>query len=283
MEGDAAKIRAMRVRKQRTDRLEAQHILKLMWKEDLPKIWTASGESRDLRQWLWPRHRMVQTRTRIMNQWQGVAIHEGVRYKNRLWRESGRQQLESLSRAPWASRRREDRRQVLDRIPPTMAGLTQAIEEEAEKCCEARGLMTHPGVGALTAVGVCAEPRGSPTVRLRQADRSLSGSGSRRRIQRGTTAVGPYPPTGEQPAAVLAGGSGAGDRAQRWPVAQPIFPLGAAPRPQNRERSDGAETGGSLGLDGAPGMGLRTNAEFRCARGTAWKSSWCAVKHRRND
>jgi transposase len=150
--GDAAKIRAKRVRKQRTDRLDAQHILKLMLKDDFPKIWVPSWENRDVRQLLWHRHRMVQTRTRIMNQLQAIAINEGVRYKKRLWREAGRKQLESLRLAPWASRRREDLLQVLDRINPTIAELTQAIEEEAEKCCEARCLMTHPGVGALTAV-----------------------------------------------------------------------------------------------------------------------------------
>jgi len=150
--GDAAKIRAKRVRKQRTDRLDAQHILELMLKDDFPKIWTPSWENRDLRQLLWHRHRMVQTRTRIMNQLQAVAINEGVRYKKRLWRETGRKQLESLSLAPWASRRREDLLQVLDRINPTIAGLTQAIEAEAKKCPQARRLMTHPGVGALTAV-----------------------------------------------------------------------------------------------------------------------------------
>ena len=95
---------------------------------------------------------MVQTRTRIMNQLQAVAINEGVRFKKRLWREAGRKQLESLALAPWASRRRKDLLEVLDRIHPTIAELTQAIEEEAEKCPQARRLMTHPGVGALTAV-----------------------------------------------------------------------------------------------------------------------------------
>jgi transposase len=99
--GDAAEIKAKRVRKQRTDRLDAQHILKLLLKDDFPKIWVPSWENRDLRQLLWHRHRMVQTRTRIMNQLQAIAINEGIRYKKRLWRETGRKQLESLSLAPW--------------------------------------------------------------------------------------------------------------------------------------------------------------------------------------
>jgi len=150
--GDAAKIRAKRVRKKKTDREDARHILELLVENRFPKIWVPTWQNRDVRQLLWHRHRMVQTRTRIMNQLQAVAINEGVRYKKRLWREAGRKQLESLSLAPWASRRRKDLLEVLDRINPTIAELTQAIEEEAEKCPQTRRLMTHPGVGALTAV-----------------------------------------------------------------------------------------------------------------------------------
>jgi len=150
--GDAAKIAAKRVRKQKTDRLDAQHILTLMVKDDFPKIWVPSWENRDVRQLLWHRHRMVQTRTRIMNQLQAAALNEGLRYKKKLWRETGRQQLESLPLAPWASRRRQDLLDVLDRINPTIAELTHAIEQEAKKCPEAQRLMTHPGVGALTAL-----------------------------------------------------------------------------------------------------------------------------------
>jgi transposase len=54
--------------------------------------------------------------------------------------------------APWASRRRRELLELLDRLNPTIADLSQAIEQEAEKCPEAKRLMTHPGVGALTAL-----------------------------------------------------------------------------------------------------------------------------------
>ena len=150
--GDAAQIRAKRVRKQKTDRQDAQLILKLMLKDDFPQIWVPSWENRDLRQLLWHRHRMVQARTRIMNQLQAVALNEGLRCKKRLWRERGRQQLESFRLAPWASRRRCDLLELLDRLNPTIAELSQAIEQEVENCPEAKRLMTHPGVGPLTAL-----------------------------------------------------------------------------------------------------------------------------------
>src|SRR5215813_5308734 len=65
--GDAAAIRAKRVRKQRTDRQDAQHMLNLLLENRFPRIWVASWENRDLRQLLWHRQRMVQMRTRIMN------------------------------------------------------------------------------------------------------------------------------------------------------------------------------------------------------------------------
>src|SRR5450755_1606641 len=150
--GDAAEIRAKRGRKQKTDRQDAQHILQLMLKDDFPKIWVPSGENRDLRQLLWHRHRMVQARTRVMNQLQAVALNEGLHCKKKLWRERGRQQLESFALAPWASRRRRDLLELLDRLSPTIAELTQTIEQEAEKCPAARRLRTHPGVGSLTAL-----------------------------------------------------------------------------------------------------------------------------------
>src|ERR1700680_79295 len=148
--GDAAEIRAKRVRKQKTDRQDAQHILQLLVENRFPQIWVPSGENRDLRQLLWHRHRMVQARTRIMTHLQAVALNEGLRCKKRLWRERGREQLESFWLAPWASRRRHDLLELLDRLNPTIAELSQAVEQEAEKCSEAQRLMTHPGVGPLT-------------------------------------------------------------------------------------------------------------------------------------
>src|SRR5216684_1830895 len=68
--GDAAEIRAKRVRKQKTDRQDAQLILQLLLEDRFPQIWVPSWENRDLQQLLWHRHRMVQARTRIMNQLQ---------------------------------------------------------------------------------------------------------------------------------------------------------------------------------------------------------------------
>jgi transposase len=150
--GDAAKIKAKRVRKQKTDRQDAQLLLKLLLENNFPRVWVPSPENRDLRQLLWHRHRLVQMRTRIMNQLQALAMNEGQRRKKKLWSEQGRAQMEKLPLATWASRRRQDLLNLLDRMNPTIEALTTAVEQEARKRPEVLRLMTHPGVGPLTAL-----------------------------------------------------------------------------------------------------------------------------------
>lgn len=152
--GDPAQIRAKRVRKQRNDRFDAQHILKLMLGGNFPRIWVPTAENRDLRQLVWHRHRLVGMRTRVMNQLQAVAMNEGIRRKKGLWSEKGRQQLESLSLMPWTARRRQELLQLLDQLDPNVDELSQAIEQEAERMPEVKLLMTHPGVGPITALAL---------------------------------------------------------------------------------------------------------------------------------
>ncbi len=150
--GDAAEIKTKRVRKQKTDSQDAQLLLKLLLENRFPRIWVPSPENRDLRQLLWHRHRLVQMRTRIMNQLQALAMNEGKRLKHRLWSELERAQLEQFLLAPWASQRRQDLLELLDRMNPTIGKLTAAVEQEAKKWPEVLRLMTHPGVGPLTAL-----------------------------------------------------------------------------------------------------------------------------------
>jgi transposase len=150
--GDPARIRAKQVRKQKNDRRDAEHILKLMQKDDFPRIWAPTPENRDLRQLVWHRHRLVGMRTRVMNQLQAVAMNEGIRRKKALWSKKGRQELESLSLMPWTTRRRQELLELLDQFDPNIDELSQAIEQEAERMPEVKLLMTHPGVGPITAL-----------------------------------------------------------------------------------------------------------------------------------
>ena len=57
--GDAAAIRASFVRKQKTDKRDANHILKLLMEGRFPRIWRPDAADRDLRQLLIHRDRLV--------------------------------------------------------------------------------------------------------------------------------------------------------------------------------------------------------------------------------
>jgi len=127
-------------------------ILQLMLEDRFPRIWVPDAANRDLRQLLWHRHRLVQMRTRVMNQLHVVALNEGLRRKKALWRPAGRKELDSFALAPWASRRRRDLLDLFDQLTPKIQELTQALDEEVEKRPVARRLRTHPGVGPLTAL-----------------------------------------------------------------------------------------------------------------------------------
>jgi transposase len=150
--GNPAKIAAQRVRKQKTDRGDAQLLLQLLREGRFPKLWVPSPENRDLRQLLWHRHRLVQMRTRVKNQLHAIALNEGVQRKSRLWSKAGRAQLESFALARWTARRRQDLLQLLDQLTPQIAELSRAVEQEAQRRPEVQRLMTHPGVGPITAL-----------------------------------------------------------------------------------------------------------------------------------
>ncbi len=149
---DPARVRARRVRKQKTDRQDAELLLRLTLQDELPQIWVPSWENRDLRQLLWHRQRLVQMGTRVVNQLHAVALNEGLRRKRSLWRSGGRAELESLSLAPWSRRRRQDLLRWLDELEPKIAELTASVQREVERRPEAQLLMTHPGVGAIRAL-----------------------------------------------------------------------------------------------------------------------------------
>ena len=150
--GDAAKIRASEVRQQKHDRRDAALILKLLLEGRFPRIWTPSGEEKDLRQLLIHRYKLVRIRAQVKNALQHLAMNQGVTKKRKLWSKVGEQLLRQLPLQPWASRRREDLLKVRGMLDEQIAPLDQAVAQAAEKNEKARLLMTQPGVGPITSL-----------------------------------------------------------------------------------------------------------------------------------
>jgi transposase len=101
--GDAAKIRAAEVRRQKTDRRDAELLLQLLLENRFPRIWVPSLGERDVRQLLVHRHKQVVARTQVKNQLQAMALSQGVQRKRKLWTQEGRAELEKLELLPLCS------------------------------------------------------------------------------------------------------------------------------------------------------------------------------------
>jgi transposase len=152
--GDAAEIRARVVRRQKTDRRDAAHLLQLLLEDRFPRIWVPSLEERDVRQLLVHRHKQVQARTRVKNQLQAMALGQGVQKKRKLWTAAGRAELEQLQLLPYAADRRQQLLRSLDGLEAEIATLQRRVEEEVKQRPAASRLMTHPGVGPVTALAM---------------------------------------------------------------------------------------------------------------------------------
>jgi transposase len=151
--GEAGKIRAMEPRKQKHDRRDAEHLLNLLIRGDFPRIWLPSAEERDTRVLLEHRHQLVGLRTRAKNGLQALALNYGVRRRSRLWSARGQVELQKLPLREGMGRRREDLLALIAQLDRWVKELDQRVEQEVSQRADAQRLLTHPGVGPLTALG----------------------------------------------------------------------------------------------------------------------------------
>jgi transposase len=150
--GDAARIRAAQVRKQKTDRRDAAHILDLLLKNDFPRIWTPSRQQRDQRQLLIHRHKLVRMRAQVKTELQHLAMNQGMQKGRSLWSKESQKLFLELPLQPWAGVRRQNLLQLMKGMGQQIAVLDQAVKKAAEENQQARLLMTQPGVGPITSL-----------------------------------------------------------------------------------------------------------------------------------
>jgi transposase len=150
--GHPAKIRAAEPRKQKHDRRDAALLLKLLVENRFPSIWMPSTEQRDLRTLLKHRHQWVRMRTRVQHTLQSMALANGLRRGTSLWSQAGQHALKALPLAPYADQRRAALLTSYPRLQEQIDDLDRQVSEQAWQRPQARRLMTHPGVGSVTAL-----------------------------------------------------------------------------------------------------------------------------------
>ena len=150
--GHPAKIRKAETRKQKHDRRDARLLLTLLAENRFPTIWMPSSEQRDLRTLLRHRHQWVRLRSRVQHTLQSMALNHGLRRGRSLWSQAGQHALRVLPLAPHASERRMA---LLTLYPACRNPSTSSTSRSASRYSNGprhRRLLTHPGVGPITAL-----------------------------------------------------------------------------------------------------------------------------------
>jgi len=246
--GDAARIRAADVRKQKTDARDAALLLELLLSGRFPRLWRPSREDRDLRQLLWHRQKLVWMRNAVGNQLHALAMGEGICRKKQLFTRKGRAELEALNLDPWASRRRQELLHMLDQTDASLQQFDQAVNEQASRNESAVRLMTHRNRSG-DVVGVCADRRSGGPFPAQQTAGELSGTQSAGTLLRRTTEVRRDLETRQSDVARIAGRSRTHRRTLRSGVAAGLSTVKAASWRQRGESRGRQKTGGADVLD----------------------------------
>ena len=151
--GHPAKIRAAETRKQKHDRRDARLMLDLLIREKgFPEIWMPSSEQRDLRTLLRDRHQWVKIRTRVQNTLQAMALNHALRRGRGLWTAAGQKALQALSLAGYTRQRRDELLRLYVQLQQRIQELDGQVEKQVQQRPQALRLLTHPGVGPVTAL-----------------------------------------------------------------------------------------------------------------------------------
>jgi transposase len=148
-------IRAAEPRRQKHDQRDAELLLKLLVENRFPSIWQPSNELLDLRALLLHRHQWVRLRIRIQNGLQAIALANGLRRGSSLWSQRGQQAMTLLPLATHTAHRRSELQAMYERFEAEIEQLNERVLEQANRRTTAGLLMTHTGVGPITAL----EPR----------------------------------------------------------------------------------------------------------------------------
>ena len=152
--GEAAKIRAMVVRKTKTDRRDARHLLDLLQHGRFPAVWIPDPDTRDRRALIAHRVRLVRMRTVVKNVLQAIALNQRLALHSALWTQRGLTQLKALALAlpPPTTRRRDDRLALLAWLTTRIDQLDAHIAAVVSADPRVQLLLAHLGVGPLTAL-----------------------------------------------------------------------------------------------------------------------------------
>lgn len=156
---EPAETSARRGRKKRakTDRADARHLRELLLAGRLPESWIPPEHILELRSKVRLRHTLAEQRSEWQQRLQAQLYHHGVPRRRQLLTAENRAWLGELELPEAARLQIEVALRMVDHIRAEIAPLERELRAFARRQPGCRALMSHYGIGELTAVTILAE------------------------------------------------------------------------------------------------------------------------------
>lgn len=150
--GNSQVIADKRPRRQKNDRLDAEHMLSLLLENRFPAIWRPSPENREKRVLIRQRCRLVKMRTQLINALRALVYNHNLHVKRGKLSKKRRQQIADLPMSRILDQQRCEMLEWIEQLDATVNAKEAQIERWAREDQAAARLLTIPGVGACTAL-----------------------------------------------------------------------------------------------------------------------------------
>jgi transposase len=156
---EPAETSARRGNKKRakTDRADARHLRELLMVDRLPESWIPPEHLLDLRATVRLRHALVNQRGEWQQRIHAVLYHHGLPQRRELLTRENRAWVEQAALPAAAREQITVALALIDALDTQLAPITRELRAYAPRQPGCRALMTHYGIGALTAVVILAE------------------------------------------------------------------------------------------------------------------------------
>src|SRR5215467_10091351 len=140
----------------KSDTGDAVMLARLLKADLLPMVWIPAERERHIRELLAHRGRVVRTRTAVINELHALYSKRNLEVPRYLWHRQAPEPWQPEALGGYGPRIVQENAALLKTLNEQIRGLDQELKGLAQHDPQARRLMTHPGVGAQTAVAVSA-------------------------------------------------------------------------------------------------------------------------------
>jgi transposase len=156
---EPAETSARRGNKKRAknDRADARHLRELLMVDRLPESWIPPEHILDLRARVRLRHTLADQRGEWQQRIQAVLYHHGCPQRRAMMTREGREWLQAQPLPESAREQVTVAVAMIDALEAQLTPITKELRSYAPRQAGCKALMTHYGIGALTAVTILAE------------------------------------------------------------------------------------------------------------------------------